>query len=215
MAVWGKERVNPGEPYEFIEYPYRGDLILISTTTGEHTIIDTNVTDIITWRSICDFTVSDVTSLIATMQSEPYSVICLDEGEYTLTASLPNVFGDITLIGNGASIVMAGAGRAFDVTSTGGLTLKNLSVSGGNAVQGGAIYNAGTLSLDDVVLEGNIADEGGAIYNIGTLTMRGGALQNNVGRVRGGGIYNAGDMDLDGVNIRDNDAPEGSGVYQE
>jgi len=209
---------NVVEGYEapaFGNYPYRADLILISTTTGEHTVIDTDVTEIITWRSICDFTVSDSTSLISTMQTEPYSVICLDENvTYTLTAPLPTITGDITIIGNGAQIVMAGTERVFDVASTGGLTLKNITVSGGNAVQGGAIYNAGDLTLENVVLDNNSATDGGAIYNVGNLEMDGGAIQNNTATNFGGGIYNLGEMDVDGVNIRDNNAVEGSGVYQ-
>jgi len=214
LLIIGKPIVGYDKPV-FDENPTRADLILISTITGESTVIDTNVTEIITWRSICDFTVSDATSLISTMQTEPYSVICLDENvTYTLTAPLPTITGDITIIGNGAQIVMTGTGRVFDVASTGGLTLKNITVSGGNAVQGGAIYNAGDVTLENVVLDNNSATDGGAIYNIGNLEMDGGAIQNNTATNFGGGIYNLGELDVDGVNIRDNDAVEGSGVYQ-
>jgi len=216
IAFIGKERVIPEQLPEFDSSPQNADLVIISTANGESTIIDTNIAQIITWRSICDFTVSDATSLIATMQTEPYSVICLDENAtYTLTVPLPTITGDITVIGNGAQIVMTGTGRVFDVASTGGLTLKSITVSGGNAVQGGAIYNAGDLTLENVVLENNSATDGGAIYNVGSLTMDGGAIQNNTATNLGGGIYTVGDtLDLDGVNIRDNDAVEGSGVYQ-
>jgi|GEM_PF-1302514 len=214
VAFHGKERVNPAEPYSYLNNVL-ADLILMDTLTGEHLVIDENVTQVYMWRSICDFTVSDSTSLISTMQTEPYSVICLDENAtYTLTAPLPTITGDITVIGNGAQIVMRGAGRVFDVASTGGLTLKNITVSGGNAVQGGAIYNAGEVTLENVVLENNSATDGGAIYNVGNLEMDGGAIQNNTATNFGGGIYNLGELDVDGVNIRDNDASEGSGVYQ-
>lgn len=34
--------------------PTRADLILISTTTGEHTILDTDVTQLVTWRKLDD-----------------------------------------------------------------------------------------------------------------------------------------------------------------
>ncbi|MDX2074839.1 MAG: hypothetical protein SFZ02_00285 [bacterium] len=216
IAFIGKERVIPEQLPEFDGSPQHADLVLISTANGESTVIDTNVAQIITWRSICDFTVSDSTTLISTMQSEPYSVICLDEnGQYDLTAPLPTVTGDITIIGNGASITMTGGAQIFNVAGAGGLTLKNITVSGGNAMQGGAIFNAGTLALEDVVLENNSATDGGAIYNTGSLTMDGGAIQNNIATNFGGGIYNVGDtLDLDGVNIRDNSAVEGSGVYQ-
>jgi len=128
ISFVGKELMPYNAP-DLGGYPPRGDLIIMSTTTGEHTVIDTDVTEIITWRSICDFTVSDSTSLISTMQTEPYSVICLDENvTYTLTTPLPTITGDITIIGNGAQIVMTGTGRVFDVASTGGLTLKNITV---------------------------------------------------------------------------------------
>ncbi|MDX2074831.1 MAG: WD40 repeat domain-containing protein [bacterium] len=170
-------------------------------------------------QDLCDFVAPDVTSLLAILpQANTFgeeAQICLTEnGQYDLTASLPNITEDVAIIGNGASITMTGGAQIFNVAETGGLTLKNVTVSGGNAVQGGAIFNAGTLVLEDVVLENNSATDGGAIYNTGSLTMRGGAIQNNTATNFGGGIYNVGEMDLDGVNIRDNDAVAGSGVYQ-
>ncbi|MDX2075518.1 MAG: hypothetical protein SFZ02_03750 [bacterium] len=170
-------------------------------------------------QDLCDFVAPDVSSLLAILpQANTFNEdaqICLTEnGTYTLTASLPNITGDVAIIGNGATITMTGGVQIFTVAETGGLTLKNITVSGGNAVQGGAIFNAGTLVLEDVILENNSATDGGAIYNTGSLTMRGGAIQSNTATNFGGGIYNVGEMDLDGVNIRDNDAVAGSGVYQ-
>ncbi len=220
LLIIGKPIVGYDKPV-FDENPTRADLILISTTTGESTIIDTDVTEIITWRSICDFTASDTASLISTMQTEPYSVICLDEnGQYDLIAPLPDVAGDITIIGNGATITMTGQNRLFNVvynqqwSRNRSLTLKNITLLGGVADDGGAIYNAGDLTLENVTLQNHSAVRGGAIYNVGSLVMNGGAIQNNSASEFGGGIYNLGDMQLDGVNIRDNTAPEGSGVYQ-
>jgi len=141
--------------------------------------------------------------------------ICLTENAtYTLTATLPSITGEVTLIGNGATINMTGGAQIFNVAETGALTLKNVTLSGGNSEQGGAIFNAGDLNLENVILENNSAVRGGAIYNAGNLVMNGGAIQNNSATEFGGGIYNTGEMSLDGVNIRENDAPEGSGVYQ-
>jgi len=144
-----------------------------------------------------------------------YNTVCLEsEGQYTLTATLPNITGDITIIGNGATINMSGGVQIFNVAGTGSLTLKNVTISGGNATEGGAIYNAGELNLENAILQNNSAVRGGAIYNAGVLTMNGGAIQNNSATEFGGGIYNTREMTLDRVNIRENDAPEGSGVYQ-
>jgi hypothetical protein len=221
VVFYGKERISPTEPYDFASNNSLADLIMLDTATGEHIVIDENVNQIYEWRSICDFTPTDTASLISTMQTEPYSVICLAEnGQYDLTASLPDVAGDITIIGNGATINMTAQNRVFNVvynqqwSRNGTLTLKDITISGGNATEGGAIYNAGELNIENAVLENNSAVRGGAIYNKGVLNMNGGAIQNNSASEFGGGIYNAGQMNLDGVNIRDNDAPEGSGVYQ-
>jgi len=170
-------------------------------------------------RDLCDFVAPDVTTLLTIMpQANTFgeeAQICLTENAtYTLTATLPSITGEVTLIGNGATINMTGGVQIFNVAGTGSLTLKDVTISGGNATQGGAIYNAGDLILENVTLENNSAVRGGAIYNMGNLTMNGGAIQNNSATEFGGGIYNAGEMTLDGVNIRENDAPEGSGVYQ-
>jgi len=185
--------------------------------TGNILAISTNSNLQLEFEFICDITTPILDLNIinqANSANIPYTICLSPNATYTLTAPRPTITGDITVIGNGAQIVMTGAGRVFDVASTGGLTLKNITVSGGNAVQGGAIYNAGDLTLENVVLENNSADDGGAIYNVGNLEMDGGAIQNNTATNFGGGIYNLGELDVDGVNIRDNDAVEGSGVYQ-
>jgi WD40 repeat protein len=141
-------------------------------------------------------------------------------GDFELTAPLPDITGDITIIGNGATITMTGGNRIFNVlynqqwSRNGSLTLKNVTLSGGIADEGGAIYNAGDLTLENVTLQNHSAVRGGAIYNTGNLVMNGGVIQNNTATEFGGGIYNLGDMQLDGVTIRQNTAPEGSGVYQ-
>jgi hypothetical protein len=216
FGLVGREFIYPGGDSDLS--PYR--LIIFDPFTGYSISIDT-VDQLLMWRSICDFTATDTASLISTMQSEPYSVICLDEnGQYDLTTPLPDVAGDITIIGNGATITMTGQNRVFNVvynqqwSRNGSLTLKNVTLSGGIADEGGAIYNAGDLTLENVILENHSAVRGGAIYNTGNLVMNGGAIQNNSASEFGGGIYNLGDMQLDGVNIRENTAPEGSGVYQ-
>ena len=170
-------------------------------------------------RDLCDFVAPDVVTLLIIMpQANTFgeeAQICLTENAtYTLTAALPSITGDITVIGNGATINMTGGVQIFNVAETGSLTLKNVTISGGNATEGGAIFNGGELNLENVTLQNNSAVRGGAIYNTGVLNMDGGAIQNNSASEFGGGIYNAGQMSLDGVNIRENDAPEGSGVYQ-
>jgi len=196
------------ENFEYGRFNSIGNILAVSTSSNLQ----------LEFEFICDITTQILDLNIINQANSvniPYTICLTENATYTLTAPLPTITGDITVIGNGAQLVMTGTGRVFDVASTGGLTLKNITVSGGNAVQGGAIYNAGALVLEDVVLENNSATDGGAIYNVGSLTMDGGAIQNNTATNLGGGIYTVGDtLDLDGVNIRDNDAVEGSGVYQ-
>ena len=100
--------------------------------------------------------------------------------------------------------------RLFRVTSTGGLTLNNLTVQNGlvemdgtNRAAGGAVYSAGPLfctnvifSQNSVVGNGSVAGAGGAIF-IGdsTAVLSGCLLTNNVaygstgGTGQGGGIF--------------------------
>ncbi len=117
-----------------------------------------NENPVIIIRDLCDFVAPDVTTLLTIMpQANTFgeeAQICLTENAtYTLTASLPAITGDITIIGNGATINMTGGVQIFNVAETGALTLKDVTVSGGNATEGGAIYNAGELNLEDVSFE--------------------------------------------------------------
>ena len=99
-------------------------------------------------RDLCDFVAPDVTTLLtiipqANIFGEEAQICLTENATYTLTASLPTITGDITIIGNGAQINMTGGAQIFNVAETGTLTLKDVTISGGNATQGGAIYNAG------------------------------------------------------------------------
>jgi hypothetical protein len=107
---------------------------------------------------------------------------------YTLTAShgddgvngpagLPLVTTPITFDGNANTITRAATASAFriaQVSPTGGLTLKAVTLSGGHAAapghnHGGAILNFGAVTLTGSELSGNTADGlGGALYSTGT-----------------------------------------------
>ena len=51
LLIIGKPVIGDTPPV-FDNFPLRADLIRISTTTGEHTVIDTNITEIISWRKL-------------------------------------------------------------------------------------------------------------------------------------------------------------------
>lgn len=89
----------------------------------------------------------------------------------------------ITGEGDLAEVKGGGAGRLFDVSESGGLTLSQLKLSGGTAVSGGAIYSsAASIFIDSCVFEGNIASDGngGAVWaRGGELTIVGGEFVGN------------------------------------
>lgn len=161
---------------------------------------------------------------------------------YTLTVvdnstdgdnGLPSITTEITINGNGAIVRRTAAGfpqmRIFHVSVGGNLTLNDVSLRNGRAIDGG-----------------NSAAEraGGAIYNAGTTTIVGcSILQNRSGGGSGsggspdgtpggtgGGVHNAGTMSIDRSTIRENltgngefddfglsggDGGDGGGIYNE
>ena len=90
------------------------------------------------------------------------------------------ITSSITIVGTGETLTRAVTTpfRLFQVTPTGNLTLRNLTLSNGLAQGGSSIDGGGAAGL------------GGAIYNQGTLTMIGSTLTGNAavgGRPGGGG----------------------------
>ena len=109
--------------------------------------------------------------------------------------------------------------RHFAVTSTGNLTLENLTLSDGRAIGG----DGGTNLGDDGGGGGGGAGLGGAIYNQGGLVVRGstlvantaqggagGAASDNVGADSGGGAGGGG-LAGNGGNVPDDGSDGGAG----
>jgi hypothetical protein len=73
------------------------------------------------------------------------------------------------------SIDGGGSGRLFSISPGATVAMSHLTLTGGSADRGGAIYNAGTLSLSDDTLSANVARGaagggnafGGALFNAG------------------------------------------------
>lgn len=109
--------------------------------------------------------------------------------------------------------------RMFYVSSSAGLTVSNMTLSDGVAIEGGAIYsNLSTVSIESCVFRDNTATEGGG----GAISATGGSLTivnsifiNNVASEKGGAVQA---MDLvlqvsDETLFRNNKASEGGGVF--
>ena len=86
-------------------------------------------------------------------------------------------------------------GGALRNNSTGGVTLRNVIITGnsatGESTTGGAIENAGDLTLVDVEISNNATGGwGGGVYNTGgTVTMNCVAVTGNTAGKDGAGIY--------------------------
>jgi predicted outer membrane repeat protein len=148
----------------------------------------------------------------ANANPDPDTICLAASSTYTLTAvhnttsganGLPAITTAITLVGNGATLTRDPAAPAFRlvlVSSSGTLTLENLTLTGGLASgaepgdDGGGIYNRGTLTLTDSIVTANTANaDGGGIYDDGTLTLEGTTdIADNTAGDDGGGIYSAG-----------------------
>ena len=94
-------------------------------------------------------------------------------------AGLPKVDGHVIWVKQGGTLTVKDNTYYYDGT-----------ITGGNAVKGGGIYNDGTLYF----LSGSIKDcagsAGGGIYNNGTMSLSGGYID-ECSAPFGGGIYNA------------------------
>ena len=124
----------------------------------------------------------------------------------TLPAAL-TITGDVTIDGTDApGLVLSGsAGASAGITAlTVGagatVTLRDLTVSGGSGLFGGAIDNNGILTLADSTIENSSAQYGGGIFNssAATLTVIDSTIANNAATyLAGGGIDNEGTSDSD------------------
>lgn len=121
-------------------------------------------------------------------------------GTIGLTAALPDLSGDITILGPGATLLAVSREttarfRIFTVLSAVTVNISGVSVTGGRTADGvdgssfggsgdsgGGIYNSGSLTITGCKLSGNQTGKGGAgghgyggdgggIYNTGTLTI--------------------------------------------
>ncbi len=138
---------------------------------------------------------------------------------------LPLITSAITIEGNGSTITRKKSVpkfRLMAVTSTGNLELDNLTLRGGSAYYGGAIYNAGEVTISNSTITGNTAYIGGGIANAGTAAINGSTLSKNTvkGDIDnlhlyggyGGGIANTGALNISNTTVSGNKALIGGAI---
>jgi len=117
-------------------------------------------------------------------------------------------------IANGKLLSDAGAGIA---SSSGALTLTNVTVSGNSASSGGGgiVNAAGTLTLTNSTISGNSStgNSGGGILNTGTLTVTNSTISGNTvtGAANDGGGIAGGKMTITNSTIAGNTVSPGHG----
>ncbi len=113
-------------------------------------------------------------------------------GTIALTTGTLNIAQPLTIMGPGSAVLtISGSNTSgvFEVSSSGALTISDLTLSDGAAMFGGAIYIQGSADMSDCVLSDNAATLfGGAIDNIGTFAVSNTTFINNDAGYSGGGI---------------------------
>jgi hypothetical protein len=132
-----------------------------------------------------------------------------------LQSALPDLKGNITIKGPGASVLTANGGGSSVFTVDAGATaaISGLTISGGDTTGngGGGIHNAGSLTVSGCTVSDNLAQnyggpsvDGGGIYNSGTMTISESTISDNSAWGDGGGIYNAGSLTVSDCTLADN-----------
>lgn len=113
--------------------------------------------------------------------------------DFTLAKRLPPITSDITIIGNGYTISGDDKFGIIEVDA-GRLTIKDVTLTKGNAAEGGAIRvrNGGRVKVENVIFSQNTATAGGAIateHNNVRLYVADSAFHENKADDLGGAVF--------------------------
>jgi 6-phosphogluconolactonase (cycloisomerase 2 family) len=134
----------------------------------------------------------------------PNDTIYVGAGRFTDHVTVDSSIGGLTIQGAGmhATIVSGGVdqpGSVFTIQSGATATIEDLSITGGQAPDGGGVDDAGALTLarDEVAFNsatgtGPGAGFGGGIYAPGSLTVTDSAIFSNQAATGGGGVSHPG-----------------------
>jgi hypothetical protein len=130
---------------------------------------------------------------------------------------------DLTISGGDTSQDQNSSGGAVEVLG-GSVLLEHVTLTGNQAIQGGAIANNVPNSeaklVNSVVTNNSSLEDGGGIYNSGTLIIQDSEISKNTSRhtvFGGGGIYNSNgsQLTLDHSSLVGNLALQGGGIYND
>jgi predicted outer membrane repeat protein len=138
---------------------------------------------------------------------------------HTIEVSTAVIEEVVSVDGEGL-ITLSGQGtlQHFYVLTSGSLTLRNITLTKGDQIQGGAILNTGSAELDNVHLVENSSSggSGGAIYSSGTLTITNSEISDNMATFYGGAIVNnGGQIEISATSFVNNRAGQGGAIYHQ
>jgi predicted outer membrane repeat protein len=142
-------------------------------------------------------------------------------GSQIITTDPAGITIDATALSGGLTLSGGNTSRHFTVQPGGFLTLRGLSLTGGNngaGTFGGSIFNAGTLHLFRCVLTRNTSVGGGAITSIGTLECQDSTFSENTATGFGGALYLTSPTSnaiLTRCTFSDNTAADGGAILHE
>src|SRR5579864_4790500 len=130
----------------------------------------------------------------------------------------------LNIIGSGASTTIVD-GRAVNTVvnisnATAHVTLSNVTIRNGLAINSAGVNNSGTLTINGTIIRGNVAQSnttfarGGGVYNHGTLTINNSILMANSANTDAGGIFNTGGMTISRSTVSGNSTMgDGGGIW--
>ena len=132
-------------------------------------------------------TSGDLRYAITQANANPDSVIDFSvTGTIQLTQALPNINGGMTINGPGPSLLTLNGGGPsssfsdLSVENDVPATISGLTIMGGNAWDGGGVYDLGTLMLSDCVITGNTAAwQGEGLFIDGPTSLIDCVISNN------------------------------------
>ncbi len=150
-------------------------------------------------QAVLDANADGTDSTIEISQSIVSSPINLSTSELTITAA-------VTINGNGATINAPSAARVFYINPSVAVTINSMTIAGGSATDGGAIYHAGgaQLAVNNVIFSGNTAtDWGGAVFTTtdGTVNITRSTFTGNTAQ-KGGAVLIGNSGTSGTVNIK-------------
>ena len=124
----------------------------------------------------------------------------------------------------GVTIKASNGSRVFVVVGPNVVaSITGLTITGGDFVRGGGLFNGGNLTLTDCTVTGNRSffasntypGNGGGLANYGNATLTNCTISGNAAAKYGGGVFNDGTLSLAGCTISNNSsgAKGGGGVF--